>query len=100
MGYRLGGWVQFVVEVRWTEDPMGDGDPLGQFIRGVNELMGLRVLPASAGGESLGAIVEGQSEHTQWVEYAGPAQTAGFMLMELNTLCARVFGAGTVPRER
>jgi hypothetical protein len=92
MGYAWSGYTEMVVEIRWVPDQLGEtGDQFGDFVRGVNDIMGAELLPSTQGGELLGAMVEGQSENVHWVRIQGPPLLVMLGLTTLRQLCDRVF---------
>lgn len=88
MGYRIAGWVEFVVEVEYVDDESAD---YGAFLKGVSELPPLRVEPSSAMAPALGALLPEQAIHSAFVRYAGPPSEVVHRMEALNELCGRVF---------
>lgn len=93
MGYALDGWVEFVVEVRWVYEPNGP-DQFEAFLQGFQQppLAGwATVLPTTAGGQPLGALLPDQLENAHFVRIAGPARVVPIVMSALDALCAQVF---------
>lgn len=90
VGYRLSGYADVMVELRWIMED--DPDGFMEFAGWLDANQGsVTVLPMGAGDEPLGAMVTGQVEQTKWLRVQCPVSILDRVLSELRQACDRAF---------
>lgn len=91
MGYQLGGWADFPVELRFIlEHP----DQFNELAKGLQDPMlvgAVSMKTASSLRESLGGVVAGQMESTIWLHVSAPVDRLSVVMSGLFDVCNRVF---------
>lgn len=93
MAYKLGGWVEFTVEVRWIDD----GDDAGRakteaFKARIATTPGVELVPTAMGTDALDDVM-GRSELSFFVRVSCPANSVQRYMALLQDVCEATLGS-------
>jgi hypothetical protein len=93
MGYRLGGWIDVVIEVQYVLDLEPD-EAVAAFFAGVDAIVNAERLQITVAEQPLGAMLDDQETNSSYVRMSGPPEFVLRGMNELTALCEECF-----PRE-
>ena len=94
MGYRLAGYAEFTFQLDIPAEQAQDGS-FKRFADALKDAPGwspyVRLLPGSAGGEALQAMIAEQTTLSWYLRYAGPVIAVSTVMAQLDELCREHF---------